>query len=808
MRISHQWLKELIDFKLTPEQLADELSMLGLEVASYDDLSRTYDKFIVGQVLERAKHPNADRLTLCKVATGTTTLEIVCGAPNVEEGQKVVVALVGATIPHNQHDPDGKPFVLERASIRGVESNGMICSAYELGIGGDVDGIWVITDKVKVGTPLAKYLGITDIVYEIEITANRGDWQSHFGVAREIGALIGKRMRPPIHKLRESKATAALAAKVKIVDVKKCPRYSARVVRNVKIAPSPKWLQDRLTAVGLRPINNVVDVTNYVMYETGQPLHAFDYDELAGHMIVVRSAQEGEKFTTLDGKMRTLRSDVLMICDSEKPVAIGGVMGGANSEIGDATTTILLESAYFDPVNIRRTSKLLGLSTDASRRFERSTDINGTVYAVNRVAQLLQQIAGAQVLKGVIDVYPNKRKSSAISLRATRVNQILGTALSRAKVKSYLERLECSCRLGANDTLSVTVPSYRSDLLEEIDLVEEVARMYGYNNIETKTRASIQFSTETAVKSLQDALRSYCAGAGFNEILANSLLDAKTTEIAGEGAVKILNPVSVDMAYLRTSLIPGALHIVRRNQFQGQNRLRMFEVGNVFSLVEGGKPGVFDSYRQEERVLLLLSGLQTPLSYGVTARQFDFMDVKGEVQALLSKFSLDKSGFISYDTHKALSEDNVAIEINSTYAGYFGKVKSSVAKKFEIEGDVYIAELNTAVLDAHRAHTKKFRPLPKFPKVARDLAFIVEGRLPQEQVEKAIRDSGGEMLQAVSLFDVYSGEQLGGGKKSLAYALEFQPQDRTLTVKEIDAVIASIVAHVQRTCGATLRASS
>ncbi|HEY5615424.1 MAG TPA: phenylalanine--tRNA ligase subunit beta [Bacteroidota bacterium] len=808
MRISHQWLKELIDFKLTPEQLADELSMLGLEVASYDDLSRTYDKFIVGQVLERAKHPNADRLTLCKVATGATTLDIVCGAPNVEAGQKVIVALVGATIPHNQHDPDGKPFVLERASIRGVESNGMICSAYELGIGGDADGILVITDKVKVGTPLAKYLGITDIVYEIEITANRGDWLSHFGVAREIGALIGKRMRPPIHKLRESKATAVLAAKVKIVDAKKCPRYSARIVRNVKIAPSPKWLQDRLTAVGLRPINNVVDVTNYVMYETGQPLHAFDYDELAEHMIIVRSAQEGERFTTLDGKMRTLRSDVLMICDGEKPVAIGGVMGGANSEIGDSTTTILLESAYFDPVNIRRTSKFLGLSTDASRRFERSTDINGTVYPVNRVAQLLQQIAGAEVLKGVIDVYPNKRKSSAISLRPARVNQILGTALSRAKVKSYLERLECSCRHGAKDTLSVTVPSYRSDLLEEIDLVEEVARMYGYNNIETKTRASIQFSTETAVKSLQDELRSYCAGAGFNEILPNSLLDAKTTEIAGEGAVKILNPVSVDMAYLRTSLIPGALHIVRRNQFQGQSRLRMFEVGNVFSLVEGGKTGVFDSYRQEERVLLLLSGLQTPLSYGVTARQFDFMDVKGEVQALLSKFSLDKSGFISYDTHKALSEDNVAIEINSTYAGYFGKVKSSVTKKFEIEGDVYIAELNTAILDAHRAHIKKFRPLPKFPKVARDLAFIVEGRLPQEQVEKAIRDSGGEMLQAVSLFDVYSGEQLGGGKKSLAYALEFQPQDRTLTVKEIDAVIATIVAHVQRTCGATIRASS
>jgi len=808
MLISHQWLKELIDFKLLPAKLAEELSMLGLEVASYEELGKKYDKFIVGEVLERAKHPNADRLTVCKVHTGQQALEIVCGAPNVAPGQKVAVALVGATIPHNQHDSDGKPFVLERAKIRGVESNGMICSARELGLGNDADGILVLDERAKVGTPLAKHLGYTDVIYEIEVTANRGDWLSHFGVAREIGAMIGKKMRRPFIKLRESKTTATSLAKVKILDVKKCPRYSARVLRNIRIQPSPGWLQDRLMAVGLRPINNVVDVTNYVMYETGQPLHAFDYDKLAGHTIVVQCAKEGEKFTTLDGKMRTLRSDTLMICDAERPVAVGGVMGGANSEISDSTTTILLESAYFDPTSVRRTAKHLGLSTDASRRFERLTDIEGTVYALNRVAQMLQQIAGVEVLRGVIDVYPRERKRQSVTLRASRANHVLGTQLSRPRMKSYLERLEFSCRNGANQSLVATVPSFRNDIAEEVDLIEEVARLFGYNNIETRSRASIQFSTETVVRSLQDELRAHCVGAGFNEILANSLLDARTTEIAGGNAVRILNPVTVDMAYLRTSLVPGALHIVRRNQFLGQTQLRLFEIGTVFSLKEGGDPTAFDSYLQEERILLLLSGSHSPASYGVTPRPFDFMDLKGELQALLSKFSLDKSGFISYDTHKALSDDNVAIEINRTYAGYAGKVKPSVAEKFEIEGDVYIAELNGGALGRELVSAKQYEPLPKFPKVARDLAFIVDAALPQQHVERAIRESGGEMLQGVMLFDVYSGEQVGGGKKSLAYALEFQPKDRTLTVKEIDDMVAGVVAHVQHSCSATLRALS
>ncbi len=807
MRISQQWLKQYIEFKLAPAKLADELSMLGLEVASYEDLSEKYAKFVVGEVLERAKHPNADRLTLCKVNVGDKVLEIVCGAPNVAAGQKVAVALVGATIPHNQHDADGRPFVLERARIRGVESNGMICSALELGVGSDADGIMVLESKAKVGTPLAKYLGQTDIIYELEVTANRGDWLCHLGVAREVGAIVGKRMRRPTIKLKESKTRAASLAKVKILDSEKCPRYSARILRGVRVQPSPQWLRDRLAAVGFRSINNVVDVTNYVMYETGQPLHAFDYDKLAGQTIIVKCASTGETFITLDGKERTLRADTLMICDAEKPVAVAGVMGGANSEIRESTTAILLESAFFDPTSIRRTSKYLGLSTDASQRFERTTDLEMTVYAAGRVAQLLQEISGFEVLRGVLDVYPGKHKKKIIVLRTARVNKVLGTSLTRAQVRSYLQRFELSCRAGAQGSLIVTVPSFRSDLVEEIDLIEEVARVHGYNNIETKTRGSIQFSTETFRKSAQDEIRAYCVGAGYNEILANSLLDARTTEIAAEQAIKILNPVSVDMAYLRTNLIAGALHVVRHNQFHGERRLRLFEIGTVFSLRAGADPNTFESYEQEERLLMLLSGDQYPQSYGVSQRQYDFLDLKGEVEAFVSKFSLDKCSFISYDTHKALSEENVAVEINGTYAGFLGKIRRSIAKKFEIEGDVFVCELNVPVVERYWVRERKYSLLPRFPVVARDLAFIVDIELPQDKVEKAIRESAGGMLQKVTLFDVFRGEQIGRSKKSLAYALEFQPEDRTLTVKEIDEIIARIAAHVQRACAATLRAS-
>lgn len=806
MKISHSWLKEYIDVRLKPAQLAERLSMLGLEVAGYEDLAAQYDKFVVGEVLEASKHPNADRLTLCKVNVGAETLEIVCGAPNVASGQKVVVALVGATIPRNQHDPEGKPFVLERASIRGVRSNGMICSAYELNVGDDAAGILVLDGEVKTGTPYAKHMGWSDVVYDMEVTANRGDWLSHIGVAREVQILTGTKATLPAIRIKESRTPSKKPATIKIVDREKCLRYSLRVLRNVKVGPSPEWMQKRLQAVGVRPISNIVDVTNYVLMETGQPLHAFDYDTLAGHTIVVKCGKEGEKFTTLDGKERTLRSDTLMICDAEKPVAVAGVMGGANTEISAGTTNVLLESANFAPGNIRRTAKHLGLSTDASQRFERGVDVELTLYAVNRAAQLLQELAGAEVLGGEIDLYPVKRKPVSISLRVSRTNAVLGTSLTKKEIVKYLRSLNLVPVSAGKDAIKFRLPSFRYDIAEEIDLIEEVARVYGYDNIETKTRTMVDFSKPMKTWTTEDELRRYFIGAGFHEILTYSLQDQSRAGIGGEVPVEVLNPVSAEATALRTSLLPGALAVVQHNRSHGQPDLRLFELGNVFQLKKGGSLEDLSGYQEEDRILVLATGNFLPPQFGTEHRKVDLLDIRGEVEAFLGKFCLDKYRFISYDSASALIESALAVEINGSYAGFLGKVSKSIAQRFDIDDEVFVCELKLHVLEKGWVAEKKLTPLPRFPSVRRDLAFVVDRNTEQESVARTIREAGGTLLAGLVLFDVFTGDQVGAGKKSLAYSLELQPLDRTLTEREIDAEIVRIVNRVESTCHAKLRA--
>jgi phenylalanyl-tRNA synthetase beta chain len=805
MKVSQQWLKQFIQFKFTSEQFIEKLSMLGLEVESVEDLSTIYDKFVVGEILERAKHPNADRLTHCKVNIGSGVQDVVCGAPNVAVGQKVVLAQVGAVIPHNQHSPDAKPFVLERATIRGVESNGMICSEAELGIGKDASGILVLDGKAKAGTPLANYLGQTDIIYEIGITPNRSDCLSHIGVAREIGVLVGKKLQFPKAVLKESKTKASKFAALEILDKEKCPRYSARVLRNVKVAPSPKWLQDMLKAVGVRPINNIVDVTNYILMETGHPLHAFDYDKLAGHKIIIKTAHDGDTFVTLDGKERTLTSGTLLICDAEKPIALAGVMGGANTEISDATTNVLIESAYFDSKNVRRTSKYLGLSTEASYRFERGADINITVPAVNRAAHLMQELTGCEVLQGVLDAYPKKRKLRQVKARVSRINSLIGVALSKSQIISLLKKIDLTVQSSSSDDLVVTIPGFRNDLLEEIDIIEEVARLYGYNKIETKTHASIDFSSTVRAELLQEEIREYLIGSGFNEILAIHLQDEGTVSLAEKPMVKVINPVSAEMAALRTSLITSGLRIVQHNRNHGVNDLRLFELGNVHFKIDGEAANSLQAYREEERLLLVLSGNQTRLSYGTVVRAVDLLDIKGEVSALLSKFCLDNYRFIYYDTYEVLSEPCIGIEINGTYAGFFGKIRKQIAEKLDIDEAVFVCEINLQTVHDGWVRDRKFSPLPKFPGVTRDLAFTVDVALPQKTVEEVIRETGRPLCTNLVLFDTYSGQQTGVDKKSVAYSLEFQSPDHTLTDGEIESVLSHIIEAVQRRCNGVIR---
>jgi phenylalanyl-tRNA synthetase beta chain len=804
MKISHSWLRTLIAVKLPPAKLAEGLSMLGLEVERVSEQGKRYDGFVVGEVVAKDKHPNADRLTVCRVSVGNEELQIVCGASNVAVGQKVAVGRVGAKVPRNQHDPEGAPFVLEDAVIRGVESHGMICSEYELDLGDDRDGILVLDPAAKPGTPLGTYLGKTDIVYDVEITANRGDWMSHLGVAREVAAMTGARVSLPKLRIKESRESVKRHARVIIEDRKQCGRYVARVIRNVTIEPSPRWMQEKLIAVGVRPINNIVDVTNYVMLETGQPLHAFDYDKLANGTIIVRAANEGEQFITLDGQNRSLHKGVLMICDAKRPVAIAGVMGGLDTEINAGTRNVLLESAWFDPVSIRRTSKYLGLSTEASQRFERSVDIEITGYASLRASVLLQELTGGEVLGGSIDVYPRRSKPRTVRLDVQRTNALLGTSISATTMSSLLRKLGMVVRKGGRSALSVTVPSYRTDIAEGVDLMEEVARIYGYDKIPVNTDIRAGLGGLMG-RGIEDEIRDFLTGAGFHEIVTNSLQNRVHATMGVETPVEVLNPVSVDMQMLRTSLVPGALDVIQHNLNRGTKGLRLFEVGKVYSRDPAKSPESLDAFDEELRLLVILSGDHFNQHYSVAPRKYDVFDLKGEVEALLTKFFLDKYRLIQYDNDSPLSVDTLAVEIKGTYAGLLGRLRREKGAAFDIKEDVFFAELSLDVLGSLRDRGKRFEQLPRFPSVTRDLAFVVDEGLPQAAVVEAIRAAGGQLVRHVALFDLYSGEQVGAGKKGLTYTLEFQPVDRTLTDEEVNGKISTIIRHVEATCGGRLR---
>lgn len=804
MKIVLSWLKEFVDVDWTPQQFSDDLTMVGLEVESYEDLSATYDRFVVGRVVACEKHPKADRLTVCRVNVGAEELQIVCGAPNVAAGQTVAVGLVGATVPHNQHDPDGKPFVLGTVKLRGVESSGMICSARELGLGADGDGILVLTTGKPPGTPLAEALGRNDVLFEIGITPNRPDGLSHLGVAREVAMLSGGAVRTPKIALTESGSPASQLAAIEIKDADLCPRYCGRVLSGVRIVPSPEWLQRRLELAGVRPINAIVDATNYVMLELGHPLHAFDLDRLEGHAIVVRRAGSDKAFTTLDGKVRTLQPDMLMICDRKQPVAVGGVMGGANSEIAGSTTRLLIEGAYFLPTSIRRTARTLGLSTEASYRFERGADPEMASIAVDRAAQLIQELTGATVHPGLIDVHPGRRQPTTVGLRPARANEILGTKIPPADMRTYLGRIGARVEDAPGGSFNVVIPSFRVDLTQEIDLIEEIARVHGYNNIDTQTKSGIDFSVPTAPRRIADEVRSHLVGGGWREIMAISLQPEDLAIMGGTAPVKVLNPVSAEMQALRTSLVPGTLEVVRLNSNRGNTDLRLFEVGKVYCR-KGDSVGRVEDFVEEDRLIMAWTGSAMPMAFDRPARLADILDLRGEVEALLGRVCLDKYRFLPYRADNTLTESALTLEIKGTYAGWFGEVRRDVAKRFEIEAPVFVCEVSLAALEEAWTRDRTFRPLPKYPRVVRDLAFVLDSAVPQGNLEAVIRATAGPLLESLLLFDAYVGAQTGGGRRSLAYALAFRSPDHTLTDAEVDARIRAVVDEARRACGAELR---
>jgi phenylalanyl-tRNA synthetase beta chain len=805
VRVLQSWLRKYVAFDLPPERLVEKLGMLGLEVEKTENLAARYAGFVVGKVLSVEKHPGADRLTVCSVKCGKKTYRIVCGAPNVAPAQKVVVGLPGATIPRNQHDPESKPFELRRTSIRGVESEGMICSEFELDLGTDANGILVLPGKTRDGMSLAGYLGLEDVAYEIEVTPNRPDWLSHMGIAREIGIVAGRKASLPRVVLKETGRRTVSAIRVRIHDREGCRRFAVRVVEDVKVGPSPEWMQRDLKGIGLRPVNNIVDATNYVMMETGQPMHAFDLAHLEGGEIHIRQSVEEHPFTTLDGNSVSVRKGATMVCDSTREVSLAGIMGGANSEISEETRSVVLEAAIWNPSGIRRTAKHAGLSTDASYRFERGTDPDVVPYALNRAAQLVAESAGGTVLRGIVDHYPVRTPSRQVPMRIERLNEVLGTKLRSGDAMSALGLVGFTPVRRKGRQRVFKVPGFRVDIREEIDLIEEVARVLGYDAIPEREVTEIPLPREATSHTVAATVREMMVGLGFREVITIPLVDKRLASLGGAPVVDILNPLSSEMNSLRTSLIPGIVGVVARNIRYGNPDLRLFEIGHVFERDAAKGNNLVEGFRETENLAFCLSGLATAGHWSEGTRMCDIYDIKGMVESFLIRLSLDKRRFISYRTSDSLVEDAIAVEINGSRAGYMGKVRSDLLALFDIKQDVLVAELPMGALGSKvRA---QYRPFVRFPRVRRDVAFVLDREIPASSVQELLLSATSGLLQKAEVFDLYQGDRLPEGKKSLAFALELVPGDRTLTDAEIDEEVRRVVNSVVRELGAQLRSA-
>ncbi len=799
MKVSLNWLKNYIDLEgISPEEIAHKLTMAGLEVEDIYFEAEKYKGFIVGLVKSKQKHPNADKLSVCTVSDGQNDYQVICGAPNVEANQKVVFAPIGTVIPKGG-------FKIETAKIRGVESFGMICSEAELELSDNHEGIMVLNDAAAVGAPISEALKLNDVVFEIGITPNRPDALSHIGVARDLAAIFDKELIIPPIDIKETEEPISSFVSIEIEDTINCPRYSSLVVRNVEIKDSPDWLKSRLQKIGLRPINNVVDITNYVMHETGQPLHAFDLDLLQGNKIIVKSTKEKSNFTTLDSKERELPEATLLICDAVKPVAIAGIMGGENSEIRSNTKNILIESAYFNPASIRRTSRALGLSTDSSYRFERGTDPNNTLYAAKRTAHLISEICSGKVAKGFIDVYPIKINPIKIKLRFDSVKRILGYDIDSKTIIKILSNLGFEIVESKNDELTVAIPTFRPDIEREIDLIEEIARIYGYDNVPTIEKISVTLQKRVDESEFADKLRAVAASLGFFEMINNPLVNQKMVSYLGN-AIKILNPQNLDMEFLRNSLLAGALSIVAKNINNGEKNPRLFEIGNIFYKRTDSDINSFSDFVELQKIIFVLTGLAAEKEWYTTARNFDFFDLKGSINEFLRKISLDNAINDSYyhdgnNLYQFLLTKSFANKV----LGEGGKVKKEILADFGIEQDVYAFEFDVVELSKIPMLDKKFIEPSKFPKVYRDFAFIFDKKVLAQDVISHIRSVGSNLLKSVKLFDMYEGESIGKNKKSYAFSLEYSSDERTLTEAEVEKDFVFLINSITNKFNATLR---
>lgn len=818
MNISYNWLKDYLQFDLSPAETAEVLTSIGLETGSVEEIETIkggLEGLVIGKVLTCTAHPNSDHLHLTIVDIGNDEpLRIVCGAPNVAAGQKVVVATIGTKLYFG-----GEEITIKRSKIRGEESFGMICAEDEIGIGTSHDGIIVLPEDAPVGMPAKEYYHVeSDYVLEVDITPNRSDAVSHFGVARDLAAWLkqaGKSYslnKPSVADFKIDKKEGGI--EVVVENMEACPRYSGLTIRNVTVKESPDWLKNKLRTIGLRPINNIVDITNFILHETGHPMHAFDADYITGNEVIVRTLPDKTKFVTLDGQEHELSSDDLMICNSEEGMCIAGVFGGLKSGVTDDTKNIFLESAYFNPTWIRKTARRHGLSTDSSFRFERGTDPNNTVYVLKRAAMLVKELAGGEIEGEIRDIYPQPIEKPRVELTYNKLNSLVGKEIPKAVVRSILESLEIEIEEESEDKLTLRIPTYRVDVLRDVDVIEDILRIYGYNNVEIgdSLRSSLSYQTATDRKHrLQTLVSEQLTANGFFEIMNNSLTKKAYYEnneaFPSANCVALINPLSNDLGVMRQTLLYGGLESIAYNRNRKNGDLRFYEFGNCyfFDASQKSPDKILAEYSEETHFGLWLCGKRTRKNWAAPESESSIFELKAYVENVLKRLGIYQQ--VKFETFQSpIFAAGLKIDLRNKSLGQMGIVSKSICRSFDIDTDVYFAELNwDVILKATGKNSVEFTEISKFPAVSRDLALLVDKKTTFAEIEQIARKSEKKLLKEITLFDVYEGKNLPEDKKSYAVNFVLQDEEKTLNEKQIDTVMQKIRQSLEKELGAVLR---